>query len=205
MSAIAGLVLAGGRSSRMGRDKALLTLAGETLLARNCRQLQQAGCARVFISGEHRAGAAIDNDSIRAIPDLTADQGPVGGILSVMEQLQGNYDWLLIIAVDMPRLTAEELRPLLHNLDAAGAGRYVADSHFPLLLAISDAHINTIREQLESDTKRGRSLYRLLKNLGVSEWQMAADEGQYINVNTPEQWQDCLDQHNAPEGKTFNS
>lgn len=204
---VAGLVLAGGRSSRMGRDKALLERQGETLLERNCRLLKQAGCHDVFISGEYRD----QTHSIRAIADTRADLGPVGGILSVMEQLQsqsllqseGQWQWLLIIAVDMPCLTSQSLSPLLDDLENAGPGRYVTNSHFPLLLRISNKHIEQIRTQLNGEGKRSRSLYRLMQDLNLGAWQIdAAHQRLVLNVNTPQQWRDCLATDNLQKDDT---
>ncbi len=61
----AGLVLAAGASSRMGRSKALLRLGGETFVERLCRVLSQAGCAEIVVVVGARAAA-----NARAVPGL---------------------------------------------------------------------------------------------------------------------------------------
>lgn len=71
----AGIVLAGGRSSRMGRDKALLPWHGRTLLEHMRGLLRQAGAQRVWVSGAYPAFAGI--------PDRIAHCGPLGGLYSV--------------------------------------------------------------------------------------------------------------------------
>jgi len=188
-SKIAGLVLAGGKSSRMGQDKALLQLNNETLLARNSRILSQAGCDQVFISGDSQGNRQQQN----AIADKVNDLGPVGGILSVIELLLAdNYQWLVIVAVDMPNLTPSLLDPLFNQLHA-GYGRYFADSLFPMIIKIDHHVARTITQQLATNDKKSRSVYRLFNNLALE--QITIDQTQadkFINVNTPEQWQDCL-------------
>jgi len=186
---IAGLVLAGGKSSRMGQDKALLELNNESLLTRNSRILSQAGCLDVFISGDNQGSRQQQN----AIADQVDDLGPVGGILTVLQHLLAHdYQWLVIVAVDMPHLCPQLLQPLFNQLNR-GNGRYFADSLFPMIIKIDHAVVCTINQQLSTNDKRSRSVYRLINNLALD--QITTDQTQadnFINVNTPEQWQDCL-------------
>ena len=99
-----GVVLAGGKSSRMGgEDKALIEIGGETMLARCAKRLQpQVG--KVVVSGhdgERRFGA-----EWAVIPDLLADHaGPLSGILSAMRWAEANgpeFFWIASVAVDTP-------------------------------------------------------------------------------------------------------
>lgn len=71
-----GIVLAGGQSSRMGRDKALLTLRGKTFLSLARQALFGLGCARVVMSGAPRA-----EWNGQHVPDMMANMGPVGGMV----------------------------------------------------------------------------------------------------------------------------
>jgi len=97
---IVGLVLAGGLSSRMGEDKALLRIDGRTLLERTLLALRAAASERVAISGTRAGG----------IPDRWPQAGPVGGIASAIDGLPDG-EWL-VAPVDMPRLGDEVLAPL---------------------------------------------------------------------------------------------
>ena len=74
---IVGLILAGGLSSRMGEDKALLRVGNETMLQRTARVLREAGADFVAMSGSRTGG----------IPDRWRHAGPVGGIASAVEVL----------------------------------------------------------------------------------------------------------------------
>ena len=190
---IAGLVLAGGKSSRMGQDKAMLTIENETLLERNVRLLKQAGCDDVFISGNYQGRSK----QLNVIDDLSANIGPVSGILSSLKYLlTTGHSQVVIVAVDMPNLGIKQLQPLISKLDSSCNGQFYHDSLFPLVIKISNNVISTIELQLNNNDKRSKSIYRLTDNLMMT-GRLATEVQQphFINVNTPEQWLNHLAQH----------
>jgi molybdopterin-guanine dinucleotide biosynthesis protein A len=95
------IVLAGGRSSRMGQDKALLQLHGKTMLQRTCELAMAAGCNEVLIS-RNAAGY---------IQDEIANRGPLAGIAAALKQ--ANNGFCLVLPVDMPALQPADIQPLL--------------------------------------------------------------------------------------------
>lgn len=115
-----GFVLAGGKSSRMGRDKALLKVEGETLIERAIRKLRRV-CPEVAIAG---GGPELARYG-RVIPDGTPGQGPLGGIVAALQQ--SAYEWNLFLAVDMPFVPESVLRSVAFS----GGG--------PALLAVAQA------------------------------------------------------------------
>ncbi|HTC74974.1 MAG TPA: molybdenum cofactor guanylyltransferase, partial [Edaphobacter sp.] len=102
----AGFVLAGGRSSRMGQDKALLTLGGEPLVKKAIRKLSKV-CAGVSIAG----GTEELRQFGRVIPDESVGCGPLGGIVAALEQ--SSFEWNLFLAVDAPFVPVSVLKALL--------------------------------------------------------------------------------------------
>ena len=110
-----GLVLAGGRSRRMGRDKAALTLDGETALARAVRLLEP-HCSDVFVSVRDGDG---QDDALRAgypcIADRFGSVGPADGIASA-QATRPDAAWL-VVACDLPRLEAATLAALIAARD----------------------------------------------------------------------------------------
>jgi molybdopterin-guanine dinucleotide biosynthesis protein A len=103
------VILAGGQSSRMGRDKAALELAGETLLARQIKLVQAAGAAEVFISG--RSGRDYTRFGCPVLADNFFQAGPLAGIESALQKCRNPL--LLVLAVDMPQMSAAVLEDLL--------------------------------------------------------------------------------------------
>ena len=114
---VCGLVLAGGRSRRMGRDKALLDRRGVTLLE-HAYGLVDAVTDGASVSV--RADQAGDEARRRypRIVDRYTDLGPVAGILSALQEMP-DVDWL-VVACDLPNLDRRTLQFLLEHapLDA---------------------------------------------------------------------------------------
>jgi molybdopterin-guanine dinucleotide biosynthesis protein A len=113
-ASLVGLVLAGGRSARMGQDKAALVYAGDPQIERAHRALA-AVCAGVLVSV--RADQA-DNDLYKRfalVVDRGAARGPAAGLLAAWRQARGAA--LLVLAVDLPLVDAAVLRRLIGARD----------------------------------------------------------------------------------------
>lgn len=102
--ATSGFVLAGGRSSRMGLTKALLPWHGRTLIEHIAGQVRQAAGNVTTVGGEAVEGVV-------CLPDRHPGFGPVGGIATALAS--GSAPWNLIVACDMPGLTAVFLEGLI--------------------------------------------------------------------------------------------
>jgi len=96
---ISGYVLAGGRSSRMGRDKALISLAGRPLIEHAVAKLRRV-CTGVHILSNDAALAAF----APIVPDIHPGCGPIGGIEAALAQTP--HEWNLFLPVDLPFLPA---------------------------------------------------------------------------------------------------
>ncbi|NII11234.1 molybdenum cofactor guanylyltransferase [Oleiagrimonas sp. C23AA] len=173
---VTGLILAGGRSSRMGRDKAQLRWQGLTMLEHMRRQLAQAGARPVLVSG--------DRDG--AIADRWPHAGPIGALTSVADALDDAE--LLIVPVDMPRLSAALLARLAANERAAAV--HYADHVLPLRLRLDETTRQVLRA-LMARPPRERRLRALVQALhGVALPVPVDARPQLANANTPEQWQE---------------
>jgi molybdenum cofactor guanylyltransferase len=109
-------VLAGGKSRRMGQDKALLRHNGETQLGLAVRLLQQ-HLARVFVSARADQSTEPERARFSQIVDRYANLGPLAGILSAMDT-DPQAAWL-VVACDLPNLDSETIRHLLDERSAA--------------------------------------------------------------------------------------
>lgn len=183
-----GVVLAGGKSSRMGRDKATLELAGEPLLHRARNVLLAAGCSRVLLSGLPRP-----NWSDEAVPDLAPDSGPVGGIISALQSASTTATEplvLLFIPVDTPLLSPELLQDLTHEAyDKDGCA--IADAPLPLALRTTANVLEqcdaTLQELIKGESVSVRCFLNPLTLVHIP--QSDAIKPLLINVNTPNEWE----------------
>jgi len=111
---IYGLVLAGGESRRMGRDKALLIRDGRSQLA-HIAALLEGITERVYVSSRQEQQDDPERSRFENIVDRYADIGPVAGILSAMDA-HPNINWL-VVACDLPNIDAATLSFLLEKSD----------------------------------------------------------------------------------------
>lgn len=132
-ASVVGLVLAGGKSTRMGADKALLEKDGEPLVARQARLLREAGCARVMVSGRPGVPYPLPDD-IRVVFDRDGE-GPAAGILAGFAEAP-EASHLLVLATDMPDMSSAVLRELLRHADTGCGAAYESDSGVEPLAAV---------------------------------------------------------------------
>lgn len=116
----AGFVLAGGRSSRMGSDKALVELQGEPLVVHALRLLRGAGVSAAI------AGAHSDLASYGPVVE-DAGAGPLGGICAALASTQARH--ALFLSVDMPFLPVSLLSLMVEDAELTDAGVVVASVH----------------------------------------------------------------------------
>ncbi len=112
---VRGLVLAGGKSRRMGRDKTRLEIDGRTLLERAVTLLREVA-GEVHVSGADPSDLGCDAPWL---PDDVPGLGPLGGILTALGRLGGP---VLAMACDLPRMRADILRDLLRARDSRPDG-----------------------------------------------------------------------------------
>ncbi len=108
-----GFVLAGGQSTRMGEDKALIRLADEPLVVRALGVLREAGL-NASIAGARSSLT----DFAPVIQDARPDLGPLAGICSALVSTAAQY--VAFLPVDLPLLPASLVKFLLHHARVAG-------------------------------------------------------------------------------------
>jgi molybdenum cofactor guanylyltransferase len=181
MSEMAGFVLTGGRSSRMGRDKALLAIEGTVLVTRTAT-LVRAVTGTVTLIGAPERYTQL---GFPAVADLIPDSGPIGGLYTALRTTRA--DWNLLVACDMPRLTEAFLRELMAAAARIGAACLVpetASGRHPLCAVYHRCALPEITAAVEA--KRFK-MHDLLKALGAEAWPVA-DSAILENVNTPQEW-----------------
>ncbi|MFM7731764.1 MAG: NTP transferase domain-containing protein, partial [Flavobacteriales bacterium] len=106
------LILTGGKSSRMGRDKALITYHSQPQFL-HLTELLKSLDIRPFISCQPQQVSFFEDHGLDVIPDRISDFGPMGGILSAMMQYP-EHAWL-ILACDVPGVDAQVLNELMKS------------------------------------------------------------------------------------------
>jgi molybdopterin-guanine dinucleotide biosynthesis protein A len=113
-----GFVLAGGQSSRMGRDKALLEFAGRPLVAHAFDIFQEAGIAAMIAGAPSSARASLQAFA-PIVEDASLGRGPLSGICAALSTTSARY--AVFLPVDLPLLPASLLVYLLRSARIAGS------------------------------------------------------------------------------------
>ena len=188
MGDVSAFVLAGGKSTRMGRDKALLLLDGRTLVERAV-ELAQAVSRQVWIVGDARKYSSF----APVIEDVYARQGPLGGIHAGIAS--NGREWNLILAVDSPFLDAGFLNWMVEEARNAAAVVTVPRAGGrlqPLSAVYHQSFASDAKAALEAGKNKIDLLFREVKTRVIEEdeiVQRGYSIEMFRNVNTPEEWQ----------------
>lgn len=190
-----GVVLAGGRSQRMGSEKAALIVGGVPLLRRVVERLAVA-LPDILVIGPETLQALVPN--IRVVPDEAPGRGPLGGIVTAFDAVPSQH--LFVVACDMPfvepALVHEMVRLLDETPDVDVVALRTQRGVEPLHALYRSTCLAAMRAQLLSGDG---ALHRLLEQLRVRE--VMPEDGVYydpaglsaFNANTPEEWQQAMD------------
>lgn len=176
---ITGIILTGGKSSRMGTDKAELPYNGKKLVEYSIETLRPL-CNDIFISSsapEHRSYA------LPTIEDEYPNMGPIMGIYSCLKK--SKTDLNLVISCDMPHINSEVLSLLLDNsCSMAKVFTWGAGKVEPLAGLYSKAIIPFIEKQI---AEHNYKLMQLLDSSNAAKLELEGHDGSYIfkNMNRP--------------------
>lgn len=191
MNDVTAFVLTGGRSSRMGSDKALLSWAGETLIQRTLAVARQA-CERVFICGSRERYGNFGE----VIEDAQPGLGPLSGIQAALHATPTELN--LILSVDLPLMTAEFLTWLLRQARSGGQRITAPDAGGSLqpLCAVYHREVAALVDEAlaKGDLKVTRLFARTATRIiGEREIRVAGFEASiFTNVNTPGDYESLL-------------
>ena len=178
------VILAGGRSQRMGRDKASLLVQGRSLLVRQVELARELGAAEVFISG--RAGADYEALGCAICTDRFEDAGPLAGIESALAAI--STELLLVLAVDMPNLGAGPLQAVIAQCAENRGGIPRVDNRIePLAAVYPRSALKLVRELLEGGRKAATHFAERCVDLKLATFIEfpRAEAGHFANWNTP--------------------
>jgi molybdopterin-guanine dinucleotide biosynthesis protein A len=192
----AAVLLAGGNSSRMGRDKSALPVDGVPLWQRQLATLRGTEPTEIFISG--KCDGPYAGCGVQILADEFPGCGPLSGIATVLRRCTS--DRLLVLAVDMPAMTAEFLRTLVELAQRTAKGiipsvAAVASavmkgsaSHLEPLAAVYPRSALIIADEwLRTGERKLETFVHALESRGLASILpvAAAHAGLFANWNTP--------------------
>lgn len=176
----AGFVLVGGRSSRMGRDKALLEWHSHALVEEVARKVRSVAGNVALVGRPERYGAL----GLECLPDVRPGLGPLAGIEAALES--GRAELNLITACDMPGLEADWLRRLLWEAEETGARCVVTRDRAGVVQPLCGVYrrecLPVVRRALDEQRFRLQSVAGELRAV------ILQTETRLVNLNTPQDW-----------------
>lgn len=181
LEAVSAVLLAGGRSSRMGRDKATLSFRGATLLAWQVNKLRGLGMEDIMLSGCRQG-----TPGTRLIPDDYPNRGPLGGMHACLRRAV--HPDCLVLSVDAPLVPPQALTGLAEAHRASGAAVTLLrhGGKWEPLMGIYRRELFQLMEPLLQG--ENTAVRRLLDETGFEALDWTGDEDLLLNCNTPEDY-----------------
>lgn len=183
---VQAILLAGGKSTRMGEDKALLSIEDKRLVDFMAEKLEAATTQPVLLSG--------NIDGFNSVADNYKDAGPLAGIEASFKVLSDNIDYLLVCPVDMPNISVELLKNLIKEAKTSEKKVLIYKEFlFPLIIPKKTYFYDKICNCLNKETSRERSIRAFIKSVDVENINIIdTPKSYFLNTNTPSQWQDFI-------------
>lgn len=185
-AAVSAIILAGGYSSRMGREKAELLFHGKSLVRRQAELLSSLGIEDILLSGY--TGAV---PGTRFVPDIIPHRGPLSGIHAGLAAAK--HGAALVLAVDTPLVPP----PLLEELIGAHRTGVTIVSHsggWEPLIGVYDTALAPLCEKLLHG--ENSSIRQLLRQTELRLLEYGGDARLLMNCNTPEDYAALLSYEN---------
>lgn len=191
-SDVTAFVLVGGKSERMGQDKATMRLTSGRTLLENALAVVGAVAGQAGIVGPRQKYASYAWAG-EIVEDVFADRGPLGGIHAALAV--STTEWNIVLAVDLPGVTSALLEWILKTARDAGAQVTVA-SIAGGLQPLCGVYRKSFRERAEKALKHGHNKVDAcfdpasLRILTEEEVRAAGfSPAMFVNVNTPEEFE----------------
>ena len=186
---VLGYVLAGGASTRFGRDKALVKIDGKSMLLRMCELLRGlGGDVRVVVTpGKHA------DLNVTTLADRWPGEGPLGGIITALHataETDNAGEWNLVVGCDMPFLTCEWLSYLVERALVSRAEVVVprsANGLEPLCACWRSSGTETLQRAFDSGIRKVTEAMKQLSMeiIDESDWKRFDSAGRlFWNMNT---------------------
>ncbi|MGA3327530.1 MAG: molybdenum cofactor guanylyltransferase [Terriglobia bacterium] len=188
MEGIDGFVLASGKSSRMGQDKALMRLEGRPLVLRAMEILRPFVDQITLLAPAGR----YDNLGLPVVADKWPDQGPLAAVCTGL--LSSPAAWNIFLACDLPLVSRQFLQLLVKRVKATRSDAVVPrtkEGWQPLSAAYHSRCRTVFARAIQEGRRSFIGLFEEIPAEVITHDEMVSagvSEGELTNVNTPEDW-----------------
>lgn len=187
---ITGIILAGGKSSRMGADKGFLLLNEKSFIQYSIDALKPLVSKIIIVSDN----ADYDAFGLKRVNDVTKNAGPVAGICSGLEASSTEFN--LILSCDIPLITSEILQKLIDNIDKVSQIIQIESNgkSMPLIALYKKEVLTAFETFLKNDERRLRVAIEscISKNIVLEK----EHEFSTMNINTQNELKAVEDAYN---------
>lgn len=179
------IILAGGKSSRMGQDKGFLSL-GVDSFAKSLVEVAKSITSNVFISVSIANSHRYTEFGVPLVVDEFEEKGPIGGITSVLKKVK--TPWFGLVTIDTPFVTNTTFKDFWSNREGREAVMYSFNERIHPLVALY--HSSTI-EKWQNAMKEGRlKVTALVELFELKTIELPDNRVQELkNINTPQDYQ----------------
>jgi len=185
---INGFVLAGGKSSRMGQDKALMRLGGKLLVLRATEILSPFVREVTLLAPPAR----YRDLGVPVVADKWPDDGPLAAVCTGL--LSSSAEWNIFLACDLPLISQQFIQLLVRRVRATRSEAVVPRTEGGWQPLAAAYHVCCRTAFAQAVVEGRRSIFRLFDEIRVDEIRHDEMEGaglsevEFVNVNTPEDW-----------------
>jgi len=181
------IILAGGKSSRMGEDKALLEYNGEKFINKIADELTFFE-EKIIARGNNSILTELENASWKIVADEYPDHGPIGGLHAALKNCES--DAMFVVTCDMPLITGELARKLCNEMNTTMDAVIAVSNdgkYHPLCGVYKKELCTSMEEHLKQDNNR---VMAVLKKCRVKYVNLNEEESkQLANVNTRDEYE----------------
>lgn len=189
MHRISMIILAGGASRRMGRDKSDLMIDGKTFLEMQIEKGEKLGISDIILSGYHGE----KKYKYPVVTDRIPGKGPLGGLEACLRRAENPY--CLVLGVDVPLVPVQELSALISTVNRAKSDAVILrhSGHEEPLMGIYRTDLAD--SMLEEITLRKGSVFAFLRKTGYECYESQAEDWYFSNINAPEIYKETVEKH----------
>ncbi len=179
---ITGIILAGGKSSRMGTDKGVLILNGKTIVAHIIDALKPAVDNIIIIANNDH----YNNYGFKVYKDIVKDCGPMGGIYTGLLNSQTNLN--MVVSCDIPNISTDIINKIISHADKNDITVPIHNNNLEPLCAVYNKNCISTFEKLITDKEwKMKESFKYFQTTKV-ELNEKDFENYFTNINTPSEF-----------------